>query len=452
MALETAIAKDTWEIAKRRERDLTYNLLSVDEVKKRAAAYPWDAALKAQGLDGQKEINVNELSGIPPLAKLFRATPIATWKTYLAYHYLSAHAPLLPKAFDDENFNFYGHILNGQPVQRDRWKRAVQALNGALGEAVGEVYVARHFPPDAKAKMDALVENLRKAYGEHIKSLTWMSEETKKAALEKLAAFRPKIGYPSKWRSYAGLDVKAGDAFGNDARSAKFEWAYERDKLGKPSDREIWEMTPQTVNAYYNSTFNEIVFPASILQAPFFDPNADAAVNYGGIGGVIGHEMGHGFDDQGAKSDAKGVLRNWWTKTDETAFKKLTGSLDDQYSAFSPLPGVNVNGKLTLGENIGDLGGLTMAHVAYELSLNGKPAPVLDGVTGEQRFFLGWAQVWRQLARDEYTRNQVMSDPHSPAEYRVNGVVRNVDAWYDAFGVKEGDKLYLAPDKRVKIW
>jgi predicted metalloendopeptidase len=452
VALETAMAQKHWEIAKRRDVEATYNLMKVAALKKRAPAYPWDAALASAKLSGQSEVNVNELSAIPPLASLFRKTPVATWRTYLTYHYLNANASVLPKAFDDESFAFYGKTLNGQPKQRDRWKRAVAALNTALGEAVGPAYVEKHFPPEAKAKMDALVENLRKGYAAHIKTLPWMTEETKKVALEKLAAFRPKIGSPSKWRSYQGLDVKPGEAFANHERSAAFEWQYDLDKLGKPSDREVWQMTPQTVNAYYEATFNEIVFPAAILQPPFFDANADPAVNYGGIGGVIGHEMGHGFDDQGAKSDAKGILRTWWKKQDEDAFKKLTGGLADQYSAFAPLPGLKINGRLTLGENIGDLGGLTMAREAYLISLGGAAPPTIDGVTADQRFFYGWAQVWRSLIRDPALRNQILSDPHSPAEYRVNGVVRNIDAWYDAFGVKQGDKLYLPPEKRVKIW
>jgi putative endopeptidase len=452
VALETAIAKLHWEIAKRRERELTYNLLTYDALKKAAPDYPWDISFQTSKIAGQTEVVVAELSAIGPLAKLFKATPVDTWKSYLSYKYLVRNASVLPKAIDDEVFDFYGHKLNGQPQQRDRWKRAVAALNGSLGEAVGPIYVEKHFPPEAKAKMDALVENLRKGYAAHIKTLTWMSAETKTVALEKLAAFRPKIGYPSKWRSFDALDVKANDAFGNATRSTAFEWQYEIDKLGKPSDREVWEMFPQTVNAYYNPVFNEIVFPAAILQAPFFDPNADPAVNYGGIGGVIGHEMGHGFDDQGAKSDAKGVLRTWWKKEDEDAFKKLTAGLVGQYNEYEPLKGLHINGQLTLGENIGDLGGLTMAHEAYLISLDGKPAPVIDGLSGDQRFFHGWGQVWRTLNRDQSLRNQIMSDPHSPGEQRVNGVVRNMDAWYAAFDVKEGDKMYLAPDKRVKIW
>jgi predicted metalloendopeptidase len=452
VALETAIARQHWEIAKRRDVVATYNLMKVDDLKKRAPGYPWAAAFASAKLSGQTEVNVNELSAVPLLARTFRRTPVATWKIYLKYHYLNANAAVLPKAFDDENFAFYGKTLNGQPKQRDRWKRAVASLNGALGEAVGPTYVEKHFPPDAKAKMDALVENLRKGYGARIKTLPWMTEDTKKVALEKLATFRPKIGYPSKWRSYEGLEVKPGEAFANRARSGEFEWQYDLDKLGKPSDREVWQMTPQTVNAYYESTFNEIVFPAAILQPPFFDPNAEPAVNYGAIGGVIGHEMGHGFDDQGAKSDAKGILRTWWKKEDEDAFAKLTAGLATQYSAFEPLPGIKINGQLTLGENIGDLGGLSIAREAYLISLGGQPPATIDGVTADQRFFYGWAQVWRSLIRDPALRNQILSDPHSPAEYRVNGVVRNIDAWYDAFGVKEGDKLYLPPEKRVKIW
>src|SRR6185369_8640976 len=280
----------------------------------------------------------------------------------------------------------------------------------------------------------------------------WMSEPTKKAALEKLATFRPKIGYPDKWRDYSALEVKAGDAYGNSVRAAVYDWNRDVNRLGKPTDRDEWGMTPQTVNAYYNPTFNEIVFPAAILQPPYFDPNADAAVNYGAIGGVIGHEMGHGFDDQGSKSDARGILRTWWAPEDETAFKKLVDNLATQYDAYTALPGLNVNGRLTLGENIGDLGGLSVALEAYRLSLKGKPAPVLDGLTGDQRFFLSWAQAWRNLTRDERLRVQVMSDPHSPPKFRVNGVVRNMDAWYSAFAIQPGDKLYLPPDQRVKIW
>ena len=452
LAFETEIAKLHWERAKRRERELTYNLMSVGELEKDAPAYPWVAALKASGLAGIKEVVVAEKSAIAPLAELFKKTPMATLKSYLTYQYLTGVASVLPKAFDDENFDFYGRTLQGQPEQRERWKRAVQATNSALGEAVGQLYVAKEFPPESKAAMEALVENLRKGYAEHIANVPWMTPETRRVALEKLAAFRPKIGYPNKWRDYSKLTAKQGDAFGNRERADIFEWNRQLNRLDKPTDRDEWSMTPQTVNAYYNPVFNEIVFPAAILQPPFFNPKADAAVNYGAIGAVIGHEMGHGFDDQGAKSDAKGVLRTWWKPEDVDAFKQRTERLADQYSQFEPLPGLHLNGHLTLGENIGDLGGLTIAHDAYLLSLVGKAPPAVDGYTADQRFFLGWAQIYRALQREQSLRNRILTDPHSPDEYRVNGVVRNVDAWYDAFQVKPGDKLYLAPDQRVHIW
>ncbi len=452
LALETQIAKIHWPIAKRRERDLTYNLRTREELEKLAPSFPWQAQLAAAGIADQREFVVRELDAVEGLAKMFTQVPVATWRSYLTYHFLATVADTLPKAFDDERFAFYGRTLNGQPQQRDRWKRGIAAVDNDLGEALGQLYVARYFPPDSKAKMLSLVENLRTAYAERVKDLTWMSESTKKAALEKLATFRPKIGYPDKWRDYSALEVRAGDAYGNSIRAAVYDWNRDVNRLGKPTDRDEWGMTPQTVNAYYNPTFNEIVFPAAILQPPYFDPNADAAVNYGAIGGVIGHEMGHGFDDQGSKSDARGILRTWWAPEDEAAFKKLVDNLAVQYDGYTALPNLNVNGRLTLGENIGDLGGLSVALEAYHISLQGKPAPVLDGLTGEQRFFLSWAQAWRNLTRDERLRVQVMSDPHSPPKFRVNGVVRNMDAWYKAFDVQPGDKLYLPPEQRVHIW
>jgi putative endopeptidase len=452
LALETKIAEVHWKIADRRDRDKTYNARTIAELEKEAPKFPWKVFMKAQGFDKETSVVVREVTAMPKLAEIFASTPVETWKAYMTYHFLRSSADVLPTALDKEVFDFTGRILSGQPEQRERWKRGVGEVNGALGDAVGELYVALHFQPKAKAAMDALVENLRKGYASRIQKVEWMTPETKKVALEKLAAFRPKIGYPSKWKSYATLDVVAGDAFGNARRAEVWQQADERSRLGKPTDREEWFMAPQVVNAYYNATFNEIVFPAAILQPPFFDAEAEAAVNYGAIGGVIGHEMGHGFDDQGAKSDAKGVLRTWWAPADVEAFKKRTDVLVEQYAAFEPLPGIKVNGKLTLGENIGDIGGITVAHEAYMLSLEGKPAGMLGGYTGDQRFFFGWAQVWRSLYRDEALRNQVLSDSHSPSMYRVNGVLRNVDAWYEAFGIKEGDALYLAPDKRVKIW
>ncbi|HEY2780308.1 MAG TPA: M13-type metalloendopeptidase [Steroidobacteraceae bacterium] len=450
--LETEIAKLHWDVAKRRDRDLTYNLMSVDSLKKDAAAYPWDAAFRSSGFSGLNQVVVAEWSAVPALGKLFTNTPVAAWKAYLSYQFLTSEASVLPKAFDDENFDFYGRVLEGQPQQRVRWKRAVQATNGALGEAVGKLYVEKKFPPASKQAMETLVENLRKGYAQHIANVPWMTPETRKVALEKLAAFRPKIGYPNKWRDYSKLEVKASDAFGNHERAQVFAWKRQLNRLNQPTDRDEWGITPQTINAYYNPVFNEVVFPAAILQPPFFDPHAAAAVNYGAIGAVIGHEMGHGFDDQGAKSDAKGVLRTWWKPEDVAAFKKRTEALADQYSAFEPLKGLHLNGHLTLGENIGDLGGVAIARDAYLISLKGAPPPAVEGFSADQQFFMGWAQVWRELNRDEALRNQIMADPHSPGENRVNGVVRNVDAWYAAFKVQPSDKLYLAPDKRVRIW
>ena len=452
VALETQIAERHWPIADRRNRDRTYNLKTRAEIRALAPRFPWDAAFEAQGLGGVQEVVISELSAMGPLANLYVQTPVSTWKSYLTYHLVRNNSPILPKTFDDEVFAFYGTTLSGQPQQRERWKRAVQAVNGALGEAIGSIYVQRHFPPASKQQMSDLVENLRRAYGERIDSSTWMSAETKVVAREKLATFRPKIGYPDRWRDYSALEVRPNDAFGNAKRQAAFDWNHDLERLGRPTDKDEWFMTPQTVNAYYNPVFNEIVFPAAILQPPFFDPNADPAVNYGGIGGVIGHEMGHGFDDQGAKSDAQGVLRDWWNAQDVARFEEVTGRLAAQYEAFEPLPGLHLNGRLTLGENIGDNGGLQVAYHAYTISRGGQEAAVLDGVTGDQRFFLGWAQVWRSLLREEAMRNQVLNGPHSPGIYRANGPVRNMDAWYAAFDVTAEDDLYLAPADRVTVW
>jgi len=452
LEIETGIARLHWPVAKRRERDLTYNPRTRQELEQLAPGIAWQPPLEASGLQNQQQFVVRELDAVQGLAKYFRSVPVAQWRAYFTYQYLSAVADVLPKAFDDENFDFYGRTLSGQQQQTERWKRAVVALNNNLGEALGQLYVAQHFPPQSKQKALALVENLRAAYASHIQQLPWMSEATKKVALEKLAAFHPKIGYPDKWRDYSALEIRPGDAFGNSQRANEFEWWREQRRLGEPTDRSEWGMTPQTVNAYYNPTFNEVVFPAAILQPPFFDPNADDAVNYGAIGAVIGHEMGHGFDDQGAKSDAHGVLRTWWQPEDEAAFSKLVGRLADQYSLYEVLPGLNINGRLTLGENIGDLGGLSLAYVAYHHSLNGRKPPVIDGLSGDQRYFLSWAQSWRELDREQQLRTQVMSNPHSPSKFRVNGVVRNIDAWYAAFNVMPGDKLYLPPEERVRIW
>jgi putative endopeptidase len=458
LALETEIAKLHWDRAKRRERELTYNPMDVEAVEEKAGAYPWDSAFQAAGLTGPspapglKEVVVDEWSAVPPLARLFVSTPISTWRSYLAYHFLSEESAVLPSPFDDEHFAFYGRILDGQPEQRARRKRAVAATNEALGEAVGEQYVARYFPPESRAQVQLIVASLRKAYATHIRSVPWMTPETKQAAIEKLEAFHAKIGYPNKWRDYSKLVVERTDAFGNRERAQTFEWQRQVARLNQPTDHDEWGMTPQEVNAYYEDTFNEIVFPAAVLQPPLFDPRADPAVNYGAIGGVIGHEMGHGFDDQGAKSDARGVLRTWWQQADIDAFRQRTSALVSQYSEFEPVKGLHVNGRLTLGENIGDLGGLSIAHDAYRIWLGASQPPVIDGLTGDQRYFLSWAQLWRSVNREEDLRNQVLSNVHSPKEYRVNGVVRNIDAWYTAFDVKPGDKLYIAPESRVRIW
>lgn len=450
--LEHRIAEIHWTPAKRRERDLTYNKKSRAELRAFAPEAPWDAMLEASDLSGASSVVLREFDAIQQLAALFRATPAATWRDYLKFHTVRNRADVLPKAIDDASFAFYGAELRGTPEQKERWKRGVAAVNDALGEAVGRLYVERHFPPESKAQMDELVGNLRKALADRIEKLSWMSAETKARAQEKLAKFTPKIGYPEKWRDYSALEVIDGDAYGNAARAAAFEWAYEVSRLDKPVDRTEWGMTPQTVNAYYSPTRNEIVFPAAILQAPFFDPLADPAVNYGAIGAVIGHEIGHGFDDQGRKSDGDGFLRDWWTAADAANFGRLADKLGAQYAAYEPIPGFAVNPKLTMGENIGDLGGLAMAYHAYKLSLNGAEPPIRDGFTGDQRFFLAWAQVWKRLVREEQLKNQIATDPHSPAEFRVNGVVRNMDAWYAAFAVTPEHELYLAPEERVQIW
>ncbi|HTC14535.1 MAG TPA: M13 family metallopeptidase [Steroidobacteraceae bacterium] len=452
LELETQIAGAHWPRAKRRERDLTYNPETRAQLPSYAPGMPWEALLEGAGLQSQPRFILREADAIQALAALYSKVPLERWRTYVRYHFLVGNSDVLPTAFDDEVFSFYGRELHGQQEQQARWKRAVAAIDEALGEAAGELYVQRYFPPSSKQQMLALVANLRAAYKARIEKLAWMTPATRKLALEKLAAFHPKIGYPDKWRDYSGLDIRRGDAFGNVARGEAFEWERELKRMQGPTDRGEWGMTPQTINAYYYSTFNEVVFPAAILQPPFFDPHADAAINYGGIGGVIGHEMGHGFDDQGAKSDARGVLHTWWSPEDTAAFHKRVDALAAQYDSYTVLPGLNINGRLTLGENIGDLGGLSVANAAYHLSLHGAAPPVLAGLSADQRFFLSWAQVWRTKQRDEDLRSQVTSNPHSPGQWRVNGVVRNVDAWYPAFDVKAGEKLYLPPDERVHIW
>jgi len=451
-ALEKKIAEVHWEPAKRRNRDLTYNLKTLDELKAFAPAAPWDAMLETASLSGQTQFVLREDDAIQNLATILAETPVETWRDYLTFHLLRNSSAILPTSFDAANFAFYGTELRGTPKQRERWKRGVGAVNGALGEAVGKAYVEKHFPASSKTQMDTLVVNLRRAMDERLDTLTWMGDETKVQAHDKLGKFTPKIGYPDKWKDYSALQVVSGDAYANQKQSSVWQWQDQISKLGGPIDKTEWGMNPQRVNAYYSSTRNEIVFPAAILQAPFFDPAADPAVNYGGIGAVIGHEIGHGFDDQGRKSDGDGRLRDWWTEGDATSFQKLADALGGQYGSYEPVEGFKVNPNLTMGENIGDIGGLAMAYYAYKLSLNGEEAPIIDGYTGDQRFFMAWAQVWKRKVRDEALKNQVATDPHSPAQYRVNGVVRNMDAWYEAFNVEEGDALYLAPEDRVQIW
>jgi predicted metalloendopeptidase len=450
---ETELAKVQWTRVENRDPVKRYNKMSVAELGKLAPGYDWKAALAAAGVGNKLDtIIVNQPSYFQGLNEVLAKTDLATLKSYFEWQLLREYSPLLSKAFVEQSFSFYGTALSGVSEQAPLWKRGVGAVESALGEAVGKLYVKEHFPAERKARMEELVKNLIVAYGQSIDNLEWMSPDTKKEARAKLAKFTPKIGYPDKWRDYSKLSIKRDDLVGNAMRTATFRYNYQLNKLGKPVDRTEWGMTPQTVNAYYRSTTNEIVFPAAILQPPFFDMRADDAVNYGAIGAVIGHEIGHGFDDKGSQSDGDGNLRNWWTEQDKAAFKARTDKLVKQFNGFSPLPGYNVNGELTLGENIGDNAGLSIAYKAYKLSLNGKQAPVIDGLTGDQRFFMGFGQVWRSKMREAQQINQVKTDPHSPGQFRANGTVMNMPEFYEAFNVKPGDKMYLAPQDRVIIW
>ncbi|PHR92643.1 MAG: peptidase M13 [Robiginitomaculum sp.] len=449
---ETALAKTHWEPVKRRNRDLTYNKMTMDELIAYAPGFDWQAMADASSVGDQAAYIIRETDALQGSAKVFGETSMDVLKDYLTVHYMGGNAAYLPKTIDDARFAFYSAALRGTEVQRDRWKRGTGQVSRTLGEMVGQVYVKRHFKPEAKAQMDTLVANLRTAFGEGIDNLDWMSDATKVEARDKLAKFYPKIGYPKNWIDYSELKIDRDDLIGTMKSANAWGWNDMISELGEPIDREKFGMTPQTVNAYYNPGLNEIVFPAAILQAPFFDPNADAAVNYGGIGAVIGHEMGHGFDDQGSKSDGNGEQRNWWTDEDLAAFKEKTNALVAQYNEFEPLEGLHVNGELTLGENIGDMTGITMAYAAYKKSLNGKEDIVIDGFTGDQRFLLSYAQIWQRKFRDEALRARIKTDPHSPGEYRANGIVRNFDLWYEAFDVQPGDALYLPPEERVKIW
>lgn len=457
MALETRLAKAHWDRVRRRDRTATYNKKTVAELAALTPAFDWDIWSKAvagQPVEKLGDVIVGQPSYFEALNQTIQDVPAADWRLWSKWNVLRDHAPNLPKAFVDENFSFYGKTLTGTPEQKPRWKRGVATVESALGEAVGKIYVEKHFPPAAKARMKTLVDNLVAAYQDSISELQWMSPETRKKALEKLSKFTPKIGYPDKWRDYSSLDIKRDDLMGNMRRAYQFEVRREFNKLGKPVDKSEWFMTPQTVNAYYNPGLNEIVFPAAILQPPFFDLEADDAVNYGGIGAVIGHEIGHGFDDQGSKFDGDGNMNNWWTDQDRKEFETRAKMLMEQYSGYSPaqLPDKKVNGEMTIGENIGDLGGLSIGYRAYLRSLGGKPAPVIDGLTGPQRLFFGWGQIWRTKYRDTEMMRRLTVDSHSPPEFRCNGVIRNLPEFYEIFGVKEGDKLWLPPAQRVKIW
>ena len=458
LALEVEIAKVSWARVDRRDATKTYNPMPVSNLKKLAPEFPWDQFLAETSIPlttpqgHERYVIVAENTAFGPLAKIFTATPVSTWRDYLTVHYLKSFAPYLPKRFDDLVFSFYGTQLSGRTAQQERRIRGTRLLDTTMGEALGKLYVARHFPPDSKAKMDVLVANLIKAFEQNLQTLDWMGPETRAKAQEKNASFTPKIGYPSKWRDYSGLQVQRDDLIGNVQRAAVFEWNRDVARINQPVDRLEWGMTPSTINAYYNASWNEIVFPAGILQAPFFDPNADDAVNYGAIGAVIGHEISHGFDDQGSKYDAKGVFQDWWTKEDRERFDARTAALVKQYDAYEPLPGLHVIGKQTLGENIADNAGLAIALKAYHISLNGKPAPVIDGLTGDQRLYLAFGQVWRTKMRDSAIRTQTVSGVHTVAQFRVVGPTRNQDEWYKAFNVQPGDKYYLPPEQRVKLW
>ena len=448
---ETQIAKVSWTRVDSRDATKTYNKMTLADLAQRAPGFDFPGMFKAGGLESVDSLIVAQPSAIAGIAKLVKAAPLPIIKDQLLLRSLDTYSDFLPKAFDQENFSFYGTTLNGTPEQEARWKRAVNFTTGVLQDDVSKLYVERYFPPETKAAADALVKNIIAAMGRRIDKLEWMSPETKVKAHEKLASFTPKIGYPSQWRDMSGLVIDRGDLIGNAMRSNQFDYAYNVNKLGKPIYRWEWGMTPMTINAYANFGMVEIVFPAAILQPPFFDPNADPAVNYGGIGSVIGHELSHHFDDQGAKYDKTGRLTDWWTPQDVAAFNARIDKLGAEYDAYEPLPGMHVQGKLTMGENVADLAGVTLAFDAYKASLGGAEAPVLDGLTGDQRFYLGWAQVWRRKYREENLRQRLLTDPHSPSEQRV-AVVRNFDDWYRAYNVQPGQTLYLAPEARVRIW
>jgi putative endopeptidase len=457
-AVEHDIAVASWPAADRRDADKVYNPMALPELVKFAPGFPWTAYFEALGIPvkspaGERGVIVSEKSAFPAIAKAFGAAPVAVWRDYLTVRYLSAFAAFLPRAVDDAEFAFAGTVIQGRTAQLDRTTRGARLLDAQMGEALGKIYVRKYFPPEAKAKIQALVRNLLLAFEEDLKTMSWMTDATRAQALDKLHRFTVKVGYPDQWRDYSALSIERNDLVGSVRNAIAFEWNRNLTRLDGAVDRTEWGMSPPTVNAYNNSSFNEIVFPAGILQPPHFDPSADDAVNYGGIGAVIGHEISHGFDDQGSKYDGLGVLRNWWTDADRKGFDQRTSALAAQYDGYEGLPGLHVNGKLTLGENIADLAGLVVAHRAYQISLGGKDAPVLDGLTGDQRFYLAFGQSWRSKTREGAQRQRILSNPHSPAEFRVNGVVRNDDGWYAAFpDIKPESRYYLAPERRIRLW
>jgi len=452
MDLERKLAEKQWDRARTRDRDATYNKMTVVQLAALGPHVNWTEGMVALGGANLREVVVRQPDYITAADAIIAATPVETWQEYLTFGLLNTYADELSSAFVDARFNFAGRVVSGQQEQRPRWKRGVGEVESALGEAVGKLYVDKYFSSEAKRRMDALVKNILDAFRVGIDSLDWMTPATKAQAQAKLAKYTVKIAYPDRWRDYSALEIKPGDLVGNVIRSREFQHAETWSRLGKPVERWRWSMTPQTVNAYYNPTNNEIVFPAAILQPPFFNVDADDAVNYGAIGAVIGHEISHGFDDQGRKSDGDGNLRDWWTPEDAKAFEQRAARLGAQYDSYNPLEGLKINGRQTMGENIGDLSGLAVAYRAYHISLQGKEPPVIDGFTGDQRFFMGIAQVWRYKARDEALRNQLLTDAHSPGMYRAFVPLTNMDPWYKAFNVQPGDRLYRAPEDRVRIW
>ncbi|HEX5184778.1 MAG TPA: M13 family metallopeptidase [Allosphingosinicella sp.] len=453
IALETRLSQDQWTPERRRDPQATYNPMNRTQLAALAPQFEWNATLAHIGLGAMPTVIVREPSAVAAAGKRLDDVPLSTWKDYLTFRFLSDHATFLPKAFDQARFDFYSHTLQDVPTQAERWKRGVRLLNADLGEAVGQLYARRHWTPETQRQMNELIGDLRAAYGDLIAHAQWMDEPTRKEALAKLAAFDPRIGHPVRYIDYSSMKVSRTDPLANALASNQFEWRLQLSRLPRPVDRTLWDMNVQEVNAYYDPVMNQVTFPAAILQPPFFDPAADPAVNYGETGATIGHEMGHGFDDEGRQFDAQGRLRDWWTKESADRYTTHAQALVKQFDSYEPIPGVHIKGQLTLGENLGDLGGLEAAYAAYRryVARHGEP-PVIDGYTGDQRFFIAYAQSWQGKAREGALRAQLLSNPHSPEEYRVNGIVRNVDAWYKAFDVKPGDKLYLPPEQRVHVW